>query len=114
MKCFLVSAETQKRLRTYSGLRNHCVQFQIMESCAVRKMTSIIKKFGDWRATDPPKIGVWCGHHAKTLTYSAKTLSGRLIDPLLEACFASPCGALFRCCNIETQHRVPKTTVKSR
>ena len=36
-----------------------------MENRAVRKMSSIIKKFGRWRATDSLKIGVRYGHHAE-------------------------------------------------
>ena len=65
MKCFPVSPDTQQRLRTYSRLRDHCIQFQIMENCAVRKISSIVKRFGDWHATDPLEIGVWCGQHAE-------------------------------------------------
>lgn len=65
MTCFPVSPDTQQRLRTYWRLRDHCIQFQLRDNSVLRRLSSIIKKFGDWHATDPLKIGVWCNRHAE-------------------------------------------------
>jgi hypothetical protein len=43
MKCFPVSPDTQQLLRTYSRLRDHCIQFQMMGKYAVRNTSSIIR-----------------------------------------------------------------------